>query len=80
MVLIMFSTNWVIYYPKGPCTQIVDTLAQKYLYGEYFKGKVYTIWVHGPLGLITLMATLALSATPENELGRHCTSDKEPPA
>ena len=22
-----------------------------YLYREYFKAKVYTIWVHGPLGL-----------------------------
>ena len=21
-----------------------------YLYREYFKAKVYTIWVHGPLG------------------------------
>ena len=35
--------------PKGPCTQIVYTLAQEYLEREYFKAKVYTIWVHGPL-------------------------------
>ena len=35
--------------PKGPCTQqIVDTSAPKYLYRDYFKAKVYTIWVHGP--------------------------------
>ena len=38
--------------PKGPCTQIVYTLAPKYLYGDYFKANVYTIWVHGPLGLL----------------------------
>ena len=37
-------------FPKGPCTQIVYTLAPKYLYRDYFKAKVYTIWVHGPLG------------------------------
>ena len=24
-----------------------------YLYREYFKAKVYTIWVHGPLGIGT---------------------------
>ena len=36
--------------PKGPCTQIVYTLAPKYLNRGYFKAKVYTIWVHGPLG------------------------------
>ena len=36
--------------PKGPCTQIVDTLAPKYPNRDYFKAKVYTIWVHGPLG------------------------------
>ena len=27
--------------PKGPCTQIVYTLAPKYLYRDYFKAKVY---------------------------------------
>ena len=36
--------------PKGPCTQIVYTLGPMYLYREYFKAKVYPIWVHGPLG------------------------------
>ena len=39
-------------YPKGPCSQIVYTLALKYtsLY-RYFGAKLYAIWVHGPLGL-----------------------------
>ena len=36
--------------PKGPCTQIVYTLALKYLYRDYIKAKVYAIWAHGPLG------------------------------
>ena len=31
----------VAYYPKGPCSQIVYTLGPKYLYGDYFKAKVY---------------------------------------
>ena len=35
--------------PQGPCSQIVDTLAPKYLHRGYLKAKVYTIWVHGPL-------------------------------
>ena len=35
--------------PKGPCTQIVYTLGPMYPLREYFKAKVYTIWVHGPL-------------------------------
>ena len=38
-------------YPKGPCIQIVHTLGPMYLYREYFKNKVYTIWIHGSLGL-----------------------------
>ena len=38
-------------YPKGPCTQRGYTLAPKYLYRDYSKAKVCTIWVHGPLGL-----------------------------
>ena len=29
--------------PKGPCAQIVYTLALKYLYRDYIKAKVYTI-------------------------------------
>ena len=32
------------------CTQIVYTLAPKYLYRDYFKAKIYTTWVYGPLG------------------------------
>ena len=34
---------------KGPCTQIVYTLAPKYLYRDYFQANVFTLWVHGPL-------------------------------
>ena len=37
---------------KGPCTQIVYALAPKYLYRDYFKAKVYTVWAHGPLGIM----------------------------
>ena len=36
--------------PKGPCSQILNTLGPMYLHSEYFKAKIYTIWVHGPLG------------------------------
>ena len=32
-----------IHPPKGPCTQIVDNLAPKYLYRDDIKAKVYTI-------------------------------------
>ena len=38
-------------YPKGPCAQIVSTLGPMYL-RQYFKAKVYTIWIHGPLGVV----------------------------
>ena len=38
-------------FPKGPCIQIVYTLALEYLYRGYIKAKVHTIWAHGPLGL-----------------------------
>ena len=41
--------GWAI--PKGPCTQAAYTLAPKYL-GDYFKAKVYAIWVHGPFGYV----------------------------
>ena len=46
----MATARWR--HPKGPCAQIVYTLGPipMYLYREYFKAKVYTIWVHGPLG------------------------------
>ena len=43
--------------PKGPCTQIVYALGPRYLYREYFKAKVYTIWVHGPLGNVVRVST-----------------------
>ena len=32
-----------VYFPKGPCTQIVDTLAPKYPNRDYFTAKVSTI-------------------------------------
>ena len=31
--------------PRGPCTHIVYTLAPKYPYRDYFKARVYTVWV-----------------------------------
>ena len=37
-------------FPKGPCAQRVYTLALTYLYRDYSKAEVYTIWAHGPLG------------------------------
>ena len=33
-------------------SEIVYTLALKYLYRDYIKANVYTIWVHGPFGVI----------------------------
>ena len=44
-----FSLGTVASHPEGPCTQIVYTLAPKYLYRDYIKAKVSTIWVHGPV-------------------------------
>ena len=41
----------VLVFPKGPCTHIVYTVAPKYLYRDYFKAKVCTVWVHGPSGV-----------------------------
>ena len=50
MVLYMGPPGYGIIIPKGPCTHIAYTLALKYsLYG-CIGPKVYTIWVHGPLG------------------------------
>ena len=37
--------------PKGPCTHIAYTLGPMCLYREYFKANVYTILVHGALGI-----------------------------
>ena len=36
--------------PKGPCTQIVYTLALNYSLYRYIGPKVLPIWVHGPSG------------------------------
>ena len=36
--------NTLYPYPKGPCTQLVYTLAPKYLYRDYFKANVYTLF------------------------------------
>ena len=40
----------MVLFPKGPCTQIVYTLALKESLYRYIGAKLYTIWVHGPLG------------------------------
>ena len=40
-----------LYNPKAPCAPIVHTLALKYPSRDYSKAKVYTIWVHGLLGV-----------------------------
>ena len=44
----------------GPCAQIVNTLAPRYVYREYIKAKVYTglSWVHGPLGSEISISTI----------------------
>ena len=39
---------------EGPCAQTIDTLAQKYPNKDYFKAKVSTFWIHGPLGFAPL--------------------------
>ena len=36
--------------PKGPCAQIVYTLALKKSLYRYFGAKVYAIWARGILG------------------------------
>ena len=35
--------------PNGPCTQLVHTLAPKYI-GTTFQANLYTIWAHGFFG------------------------------
>ena len=47
----MYLADLVSASPKGPCTQIVDTLVLVYFLYRYFGAKVYTFGVHGPLGL-----------------------------
>ena len=43
---ILFSP-WLL---ESPVTQRVYTLGPMYLYRDYFKVKVYAVWVYGPLG------------------------------
>ena len=38
-------------YPKAPCSFMVDTQAPKLSYGKPFKSHLYTIQLHGALGL-----------------------------
>ena len=41
--------------PKGPCAQIVDTLAPQCPNRDYFKAKVEILfWAHGPIGYETI--------------------------
>ena len=53
-------------FPKGPCTQIVYTLALKYSLYRYIGAKVYTIWVHGPLRL--MLQSQPNSADPQRDI------------
>ena len=46
-VVPVLNQGWSCSSPKGPRTQIVHTLAPKYLYRDYFKAKVSILWVHG---------------------------------
>ena len=43
MILDIIQFSIRVHVPK-----IVDTLAPKYLYRNYLKAKVDTVWVHGP--------------------------------
>ena len=43
-------------YTKDPCTQIVCTLALKYSLYRYIGPKVYAMWVHGPLGVSSILS------------------------
>ena len=51
-------------FPKGPCTHIVCTLALKYSLYRYIGPKVYTIWVHGPLGIADAATRIHLVRAP----------------
>ena len=57
-------------FPKGPCTQIVYTLALKYLYRDYIKADVYTIWVHGPLGIAEQSSSVQADEDPAERCNR----------
>ena len=37
----------ISYFPTGPCAEIVYIWVPMYLFREYLRAKVYTIWVHG---------------------------------
>ena len=56
-------------------TQIVHTVAPKYLYRDYFKAKAYTSWVHGPLGYSTccwlsiIFSLYRIAIDPSHEVG-----------
>ena len=40
-------------YPQSPCAQLVyHALALKYSLYRWFGAEVYSIWVHGPSGLV----------------------------
>ena len=63
----------VLIAPKGPCAQILYTLAlMKSLY-RYFRASVYSIWVHGPLGVGMLKepASLQLGSVKTHNASRN---------
>ena len=65
-------------FPQGPCTQIAYTSAPKYLKKDYFKAKVYTIWVQDPRVLKTTTTT-AKPIFGKPAAHQHiCTSSKGP--
>ena len=58
-ILSVVVNHYAYYFisPKGPCTHMVYTWASKSSLYRYFGAKVYTIWVHGPLGFMNLHVT-----------------------
>ena len=58
--------------PKGPCTQIVYTLAPKYLNRDYIEAIVYTIWVHGPLAYVRCRVGGLVRTGLRVDLGGYC--------
>ena len=48
----MPPNNLYIYIIYIYITYNIYILDPKYLYREYFKAKVYTIWIHGPWGFL----------------------------
>ena len=47
-------------YFKAKVLMIGTTLRPKFLYRDYFMAKVYTIWAHGPLGIVGFMKSPVL--------------------